>query len=110
MLNLPYNLALRVLRVYVPTTAKYEYEGLLETLKRFVVDMKQTEDEDLTAYRKHFKQANDIFKQAVGKGWLDNFVQHTQESTDATDTNEQAELMKNGPEPLATFVFLKNSE
>ena len=74
----PVELLLRIKQyMYVPTRAKYEHEGLLETLKQFMVGTKQAEDEDLTAYGKRFKQANDIFKQAVGKGWLDNFVQHT---------------------------------
>ena len=95
--------------MYVPTRSKYEFDGLLETMKRFVIDTKQTDDEDVTAYSKRFKQANDIFTQSVGKEWISEFIKNTSEYASETDDAKKKELLEAGAEKMATFIFMKNS-
>ena len=54
----PVELLKRIKRnVHVPTRSKCECEGLLETVKHFVMDAKQEENKDLTMHTKRFKQA-----------------------------------------------------
>ena len=52
----------------IPTRSKCKCKRLLETVKHFVTDTKQEENEDLTTHAKRFKQANDAFKQSVEEG------------------------------------------
>ena len=96
--------------MYIPTKSKYEFEGLLETMKRFIVDTKQDETEDLTTYTKRFKQARDIFEQSVGKDWIKEFVTHTSDYVTETDNTKKDALIAEAPDQLTAFIFMKNSE
>ena len=94
----------------VPTRSKCEYKGLLETVKRFVIDAKQEENEDIMTHTKRFKQANNAFKHSVGDDWLDEFVVHTAECTATSDTNKQTKMKEEATEKFAAFMHMKNSE
>ena len=80
----------------------------METVKRFVMDTKQEENEDLTTHTKRFRQANDALKQLAGEDWMNEFVQHTVECTSTMDATEQSELKKEGPKKLVAFTCIKN--
>ena len=93
-----------------PTQSKCECDGPHKTMKRFAVDTKQQEEEDLMVHTKRFKQAKDTFEQSVGKEWCKEFVEHTSEYTGTSDVDKQKELMEGGSEKLATMTHMKNSE
>ena len=64
----------------------------------------------MTTYTKRFKQAKEIFEQSLGKNWIEESVKHTSDYAAAADADVEKELIKNGSEQLASFVFMKNSE
>ena len=90
--------------MHAPTQSKCECDGLHKTIKRFAVDTKQMEEEDLTTHAKRFKQAKDTFEQSVGKEWIKGFVEHTKEYTDESNADKQKGLVDAGSEKLATMM------
>ena len=96
--------------MFIPTKAKYDFEGLWESMKRFVIDTKQEDHEGLNDYTKRFKQAKNIFKQSLGEHWLDHFMKQTSDYTNETEDAKKAQILKDGPEQLASFIFLRQSE
>ena len=53
--------------MFTPNKAKCEHEGIKETIKRFVIDTTQNDEESLLDYADMFKQAKDIFESTIGK-------------------------------------------
>ena len=96
--------------MYVPTRAKYEFEGLTETIKRFVVDVQQEENESLVECTERFKQCRDIFESTMGPNMLDEFMSHTQAYQDEADNAKKALIVKNGFKQWSTFVYLKHAD
>ena len=96
--------------MYVPTRAKYEFEGLTETIKRFVVDVQQEENESLIDYTKRFKQCRDIFESTLGTKVLDEFMTHTQAYMNEADNAKELDIQKNGFKQWCTFVYMKHAD
>ena len=97
-------------KMYDPSRVKYEYASLTDSMIRVLVGTKQEFNEDLVDYTKRFKQAKDIFKQSVGDNILDNFIEHTKEYKDTSDSNVQDNLKKKGFNKWMTYLYMKNAD
>ena len=73
--------------------ARYPYASMNEALLR-LINMKQQEHEHLTEYVKRFKQARDVVKSHMGSEWLHEFVEHTDEYNNESDTTVKDQLKK----------------
>jgi hypothetical protein len=90
--------------------SRYPYLAIIETISRFV-NLRQLDDEDLITYVKRFKAQKDIVKEQLGKNFLSDFVEWTQEYKDlAGQTNEQQELKKTALEKFQAELLIRNSD
>ena len=61
-------------------------------------------------HTKRFEQAQDNVKSIMGKDWLHNFVENTEECINASDTNEQTALKEESNERFVACAFLRNGD
>ena len=87
--------------------AKYPYTSLYDAMMH-LFNMRQ--QEYLNDYVKRFKQSCDVLISHMGSKWLDGFVEHTEESQNETQANEQSKLKEQACERFMAFVVLRNSD
>ena len=61
-------------------------------------------------HMKRFEQVQDDVKSIMGKDWLHNFVENTEEHTNASDTNKQNALKEESNEQSVACAFLRNCD
>ena len=95
--------------MYDPSKVKNPYITLTEQMERLLTT-KQEDDETITEYVKHFKQARDNFKELIGDTFLHDFVKTTVEYKNEADTGKKTELAKNSTETWMSYLVLRNSD
>jgi len=94
--------------MHQPARVKYPYASVTETIANFI-NYKQLDTDRLTEYATKFKEERNISKSQIGTVWLDNYIKKTEEYQSITDVDEKKELLENGFETWATYMFLRNS-
>jgi len=94
--------------MHQPARVKDPYASVTETIANFI-NYKQLDTDRRTEYATKFKEKRNILKSQVGTGWLDNYIKKTEAYQSITDAYEKKELLENGFETWATYMFLRNS-
>ena len=92
-----------------PVRAQYPMQSMLDALRRWV-NYKQTENQSIHDYYNEFKQHRDVVVGHLGKRFLDEFVEHTEEYRNATDANEQDRLKKNAFDALQALMIIDGAD
>ncbi|KAL7573431.1 hypothetical protein ACA910_013750 [Epithemia clementina (nom. ined.)] len=89
--------------------ARYPYASLYDAMMR-LFNLKQQENEHLTDYVKRFKQSRDVLKSHMGTKWLEQFMEHTEEYQNESDTKKKDELKDQSFERFMAFMIMRNSD
>jgi len=87
--------------------AQYPYLSMWTALRRLIT-MRQFDDESILDFVKRFKQQRDIVKSHIGKKFLDEFVEHTENYRNENDPAKKAK-MKDGAFDRAMAVLLMDT-
>ena len=91
-----------------PSRTKCKHATLMSAL-RTSLKCHQTDEEDLLACTQRFKQCSDTLKSAVRDKLLHEFVTHTKEHKDETDSGKRNEIAKRSLESWMTHSHVSHA-
>jgi hypothetical protein len=96
-----------------PVRAQYPMQSMLDALRRWV-NHKQQDNQGLQDYYNEYKQHRDVVIGHLGKRFLDEFVEHTEEyrkiPSDAVFDAEREELKKNAFDALQALMIIDGAD